>query len=396
MKIAPYFIPLLLNYIQAENTKLCGGVSYSATGGFLDPGPWNQDYGCQWILKTDLNKGITINITRFDITNSFDCYDEFLEVRSTTLHGPFLDHSWPEYRCYTPADPGTLASYSKDSGILTTRHNALFINYGRNPPGQWFTPGSFEATWTTSEINCCPKIFFNTSGFGDNSDEDVGGLYSRVSGKSYNGYPVYKWDEKTTWQDKEKYMVNCPMFNMWKIVDANYTSFQVCPTDFPGGDVIIENMDGGAYCPQDIMGPWIFKSFNGYIYDDYDVKISCFDCDLNPQEETCACSDDPPAVPEGAEFYNSTNVVGTEVTYTCPSGEEKKAICDPATQTWLPAIITCEPATKPPKVTKPPKGKKPQKGKKPSKGKKRPKGKKPQKGKKPPKGKGNGKKPSKG
>jgi len=222
----------------------CGGFRYSATGGAMDG---TQANGCSWILKTDPEKGITITFTGFTIPG--DCSSEYLEVRAGTAEdGPLV---------------GKYCGDSPPPSSLATKHNALYVKYVKKASGSTAT---WEATWTTSAMTCCAKVVYEKS--------SLGGSYSLVSGENFNGFPVYKQD------DGDKYMVACPKFNQWVIVDSDYASSEgSCPAFYQKAE------DGGAYCPQDIIGEWKNGNGNGDITGS---TVRCSDCALYPAETECA------------------------------------------------------------------------------------------------------------
>jgi len=73
--------------------------------------------------------------------------------------------------------------------------------------------------------------------------------------------------------------------------------------------------------------------------------------------------EDPPRAPkDGKMGWNGSYEDGTVVTYKCPLGDNKEAVCE--FDTWVPAkIAPCKEKPKPVKPGKPKPSKKPSKGK---------------------------------
>jgi len=223
----------------------CGGFRYSETGDSIN-GNCDCNGACEWILKTDPDKGITLTFDSFNIPG--DCSTEYLEIRGGTQDdGPVIGK-------YCFDNPPT---------SFDTKHNSLYIKFVK-PSG---STSGFQATWTTSPMTCCPKIIFEDSGWSS-------GGFTREDGVTHNGYPVYKKDD--TFNGEVYYMVACPKYNKWIIAGADYTSGSGCSYY-----QYIE--DGGTYCPENTLGTW--KSSSGTEIPD--AKVRCSDCDLYPAEIEC-------------------------------------------------------------------------------------------------------------
>lgn len=212
-------------------------------------GPGGTGATCEWILKTDPDKGITITFDSFNIPG--DCSTEYLEIRAGT-----------------ESDGALIGRYCFDNPPPSphhTKHNTLYAKFVSASDSSAF----FEATWTTSAMTCCPKIVFEDSGW-------TSGGFTLEDGVTHNGYPVYKKDEKAN-GGNDHYMVACPKYNKWVIASADYSSSSTCSYY-----QYIE--DGGTYCPENTLGIW--KNSDGSSLPD--AKVRCSDCTLYPAEIECA------------------------------------------------------------------------------------------------------------
>ena len=125
----------------------CGGYQRSFVGGIIT-GIGAQDLlsPCEWVLETDVGKGIRINITVSNYTIVMECIRKGLLSKAMT--GSACDVDYLEVRIGSSSDGQLVGKYCGPSGadLVEVQANTVWVKWGKSE-----TSSSISAIWSSYE-----------------------------------------------------------------------------------------------------------------------------------------------------------------------------------------------------------------------------------------------------
>jgi len=288
----------ILRLQRAYGCESCGEHQYSSTGGHLTGYGNNTSPLCEWVLRTQAGKGISITFENANFGG--DCSTDHLEIRDGTSN--------------TGALVKKFCAGSLPHGSVTINSTSVWIG--------WVKPSeetSFSGSWIAYKGDehfpsfCCNEVYLSsTEVLGSWKFQFIGKYVPHTATPTYNGQKVYQLSS----------------YCLYFVLGYGWFLNQCSELGSTGYHIKSGSPKSGNCVHYDYAWQWNSTAI------DPTMEVNC----------VSECASDPPAVPATAtsNWDSSTKTAGTVVTYTCP-GKKMDSVCDAETLEWIPdSVPNCQ------------------------------------------------------